>query len=59
VRADDNPEVRLQVVDLLVAHHDDAVVGVLQGMVQKEDNNSVRMKVEKALKEMNASVGVF
>jgi hypothetical protein len=56
---DDNPAVRLQVVDLLVAHHDDAVVGVLQGMVQKEDNNSVRMKVEKALKEMNASVGVF
>lgn len=56
---DDNPAVRLQVVDLLVAHHDDAVVGVLQGMVQKEDNNSVRMKVEKALKDMNASVGVF
>ena len=56
---DDNPAVRLQVVDLLVAHHDDAVVGVLQGMVQKEDNNSVRLKVEKALKDMNASVGVF
>ena len=56
---DDNPAVRMQVVDLLVAHRDDAVVGVLQGMVQKEDNNSVRLKVEKALKDMNASVGVF
>jgi hypothetical protein len=56
---DDNPAVRLQVVDLLVAHHDDSVVGVFQGLVQKEDNNSVRLKVEKALKDMNASIGVF
>jgi len=56
---DSNPAVRYQVVDLLVAHRDDSVVGVLQGLVQREDNSTVRMKLEKALKEMNASVGTF
>ena len=49
----------MQVVDLLVAHRDDYMVGVLQGLVQKEDNNSVRLKLEKALKDMNASIGTF
>jgi len=46
---DTNPAVRMQVVDLLVAHRDDSVVGVLQGLVQREDNNYVRLKLEKAL----------
>jgi hypothetical protein len=57
--ADDNPAVRMQVVDLLVSHRDDAMVGVLQNLVQKEDNNYVRLKCEKALKDMNASIGTF
>jgi len=46
-------------VDLLVAHRDDYMVGLLQGMVQRESNDSVRLKLEKALKDMNASVGTF
>jgi hypothetical protein len=57
--SDENAAVRMQVVDLLVAHRDDTVVGVLQGLVQREDNTSVRLKLEKALKDMNASVGTF
>lgn len=57
--ADTNPAVRMQVVDLLVAHRDDSIVGVLQGVVQREDNNYVRQKLEKALKDMNASIGTF
>lgn len=57
--SDNNPAVRYQVVDLLVAHRDDSVVGVLQGLVQREDNSTVRMKLEKALKDMNASIGTF
>lgn len=57
--ADDNAAVRINVVDLLVAHRDDSMVGVLQDLVQKEDNNSVRLKVAKALKDMNASIGTF
>jgi anti-sigma factor RsiW len=56
---DDNPAIRMQAVDMLVAHHDDAIVGVLQDLMQKENNSYVRMKSEKALKEMNASVGTF
>jgi len=56
---DDNVAVRMQVIDLLVSHRDDNVVGVMQGLVQKENNNSVRLKLEKALRDMNASVGTF
>ena len=57
--ADDNPAIRMQVVDLLVSRHDDSMVGVLQNLVQKEDNGYVRLKREKALKDMNASIGTF
>jgi anti-sigma factor RsiW len=57
--ADDNPAVRMQVVDLLVSRRDDSTVGVLQNLVQKEDNSYVRLKCEKALKDMNASIGTF
>jgi hypothetical protein len=56
---DDNPAVRMLIIDLLVAHRDDNVVGMMQGMVQKENNNSVRLKLEKALRDMNASPGTF
>lgn len=56
---DDNAAVRMQVVDLLVAHRDDSMVGMLQGLMQHEDNSYVRLKCEKALKEMNASIGTF
>jgi hypothetical protein len=34
-------------------------VGTLQSVMQHEDNGYVRLKVEKALKEMNASIGTF
>ena len=56
---DDNAAVRMQVVDLLVAHRDDSMVGMLQNLMQHEDNGYVRLKCEKALKEMNASIGTF
>lgn len=56
---DDNPAVRMQVIDLLVAHRDNSIVGVLQNAVQREDNSYVRLKCEKALKDMNASIGTF
>lgn len=59
LQADDNAAVRLQAIDLLVARHDDSMVGVLQNLVQKDGNSAVRLKCEKALKELNASVGTF
>jgi HEAT repeat protein len=57
--SDESPAVRMQVVDLLVQQRDDSMVGVLQDLVQKEDNSYVRLKCEKALKDMNASIGTF
>jgi len=59
LRADDNPEVKMQAIELLAAHRDDNIVGLMQIMVQRENNNSVRLKLEKALREMNASPGTF
>ena len=56
---DDNDAVRMQAVDLLTLRRDEAMVGVLQNLVQKEDNSYVRLKCTKALKEMNASIGTF
>jgi hypothetical protein len=56
---DEYPAVRMQAVDLLVAHRDGSMVGVLQNLVQRDSNDYVRLKCEKALKDMNASVGTF
>lgn len=59
MRSDENPAVRTQAVDLLVTQPDDSMVGAMQDMVQKEDNNYIRLKLQKALKDMNASIGTF
>jgi len=56
---DQNPGVRIQAIDLLIAHQDSTTVGLLQTLVEKEDNNYVRMRCQNALREMNASVGTF
>jgi len=57
--SDDNAAIRMRAVDLLMIRRDDSTVGMLQDLVQKCDNNSVRLKLAKALKDMNASVGTF
>jgi hypothetical protein len=56
---DDNPGVRVQAIDLLTTHHDDSIVGVLQDVVQKEDNTYVRARCRNLLEEMKASVGTY
>lgn len=56
---DENPGVRAQAIDLLVQHEDDSTVAVLQELVQKDDNSYVRLRCQRALDEMNASVGTF
>ncbi|MBZ5611686.1 MAG: HEAT repeat domain-containing protein [Acidobacteriia bacterium] len=53
---DNNPGVRTQVIDLLIQHHSNAMVSVLQELMMKEDNDYIRMRCQKALHEMNASV---
>jgi plasmid stability protein len=57
--ADDNPGVRAQAIDLLVEHKGAMTAGVLQEVVQKENNGYVRLRCQRALDEMNASVGTF
>ncbi len=57
--ADDNPGVRTQAIDLLTQRKEAAMVGVLQELMRKEDNSYVRLKCQKALHEMNASVETF
>jgi len=57
--ADDNPGVRTQAIDLLTQKKEAAMVGVLQELMRKEDNSYVRLKCQKALHEMNASVETF
>jgi len=56
---DNNPGMRVQAVDLLMLAQDQSLVGVLQGVAQKESNNYVRMRCQRALREMNASVESF
>jgi HEAT repeat protein len=56
---DDSPQVRIQAIDLLTAHRDDSIVGVLQHVVQQEDNDYVRTRTTKLLEEMGASVGTY
>jgi hypothetical protein len=59
LQQEDFPAIRMQAVDMLVASPDESMVGVFQGLVQRENNGYVRLKFEKALKEMNASIGTF
>jgi hypothetical protein len=56
---DQNPGLRVQAIDLLVAQRDDGLVGILQNLLQKESNNYVRLRCRSALEEMNASLGTF
>ena len=56
---DANPAVKIGVIDLMVTRRDDNLVGVLQSLMQREDNNGVRLKASKALKDWNASLGTF
>jgi hypothetical protein len=56
---DDDPGIRTQAIDLLTVHHDDSIVGVLQDVVQKEDNSYVRTRCRDLLEAMKASVGTY
>ena len=56
---DKNPGVRTQVIDLLVQQKNENMVGVLQELMHTENNGYVRMRCERALHEMNASVETF
>ena len=56
---DDCPGVRTQVIDLLIPHHADSMVSVLQEVMGKEKNGYIRMRCQRALRDMNASVETY
>jgi len=56
---DENPGVRVQAIDLLTTHHDDSIVGVLQDVMQKEDDGYIRARARNLLETMKASVGTY
>ncbi len=56
---DDNPGVRMQAIDLLVQDMQIELIGVLQEMLPRENNPYIRQKSLQALREVNASAGVF
>jgi len=57
--ADDNPGVRTQAVDLLIQQKDVSVVPAFQRSLEREDNSYVRLRLQNALREMNASMETF
>jgi len=56
---DDNAGVRKEAIDLLIQHKEDRMVGVLQELMRKEDNGYIRLRCQKALHDMNASVETY
>ena len=56
---DDNPGVRTQVIDLLVPRQSTEMVGILQELMTKEDNDYVRMRCQKILQDLRASVDTY
>lgn len=57
--SDDTPAIRAQAIDLLMSSHSGDVVGVLQKLIEKEQDNYIRSRSMNALREMNASAGTF
>jgi hypothetical protein len=55
---DDNPGVRIQAIDLLTESRE-VDAAVLQELLEKENNNYVRLRCQKALRDRNASVETF
>ncbi len=57
---DDNPGMRIQAIDLLTQNsNEQRVVGVLQELMRKEENGYIRLRCEKALRGMKASVDTY
>lgn len=57
--ADDNSGVRTQAVDLLTQQRDISVVPAFQRSLEREDNSYVRLRLQNALRERNASLETF
>ena len=56
---DDNPGMRVQAIDLLIENPDRGLIGALQGLVEQEQNNYIRLQSRRILHDLNASVERF
>ena len=56
---DDNPGMRVQAIDLLTENPHRDLVGLLQGLVEREQNNYIRLQSRRILHDLNASVDRF
>ncbi|HVV45874.1 MAG TPA: HEAT repeat domain-containing protein [Bryobacteraceae bacterium] len=59
LQKDQDAAVRAQAIDMLSAHSDGSLVGVLQNVVQTEDNQYVRAQIARMLAQLRASVGTY
>jgi hypothetical protein len=59
LQRDQDPAVRAQAIDLLAVHSDGSLVGVLQNVVQREDNEYVRTQIAQMLAQLRASIGTY
>ena len=56
---DENPAVRTQAIDVLVQNREQDLVGTLQELLRKEDDSYLRLRSQRVLREMKASVETF
>ena len=56
---DSNPNVRMQAIDLLVDRPPAEIVGTLQEVIRRDENDYVRSRCLRVLSQMRASPGVF
>jgi hypothetical protein len=57
---DNNPGLRTQAIDLLTQNSNEQhVIGVLQESMHREENGYIRLRCEKALRQMKASVDTY
>ncbi len=56
---DDNPGMRVQAIDLLTENPDRDLVGLLQGLVERDQNNYIRLQSRRILYDLNASADRF
>lgn len=58
--SDRNPGLRTQAIDLLTQNsNEEHVVGVLQELMHREQNGYIRLRCEKALRHMKASIDTY
>ena len=56
---DDNPGMRVQAIDILTENPDRDLVGLLQGLVERDQNSYIRLRSRRVLHDLNASVDKF